>query len=445
MKNKLQLFITIALILFYAGELLAQQPVVADKIVAIVGKNAILYSDVEDQYIQLYLRGQKPKKCDILENLLVEKLLLAQAEIDSIEVTDADVEYEMENRLKVFINQVGSEQKLVENLGKSIIEIKSDMRDEMRDYLLMQEMQRKIVSGLTITPTEVKQTYNTIPKDSLPYIDSEIEVREIVLYPKSNEDAILDVREKLLEYRQRVIDGESFSTLAILHSEDGSGVRGGDVGWLNKAETDPAYYKAAMALKPGQVSRIVESSFGFHLIMLIEKGDNRIHTRHILMKPKVSYEEKEEAINKLDSISRVIRLDSISFTQAAQMYSQDEDSWLNGGLKVNPQTLTTKFYLDDFDAEEYQILRKMDVGEISEPMESVDKNGKTVFKIIQLKSKTEPHVANYKQDFELLQNYALEQKRLNEIDKWVQEKIKTVYIKIDEPYKDCDFRIKDWK
>ncbi|HBH49243.1 MAG TPA: peptidylprolyl isomerase, partial [Bacteroidales bacterium] len=286
---------------------------------------------------------------------------------------------------------------------------------------------------------------NKLHKDSIPYIDSEIEISQIVIYPRSDENAVFEVKEKLLKLRERVLNGESFSTLAVLYSEGPSASRGGDIGWAAKTDLDPAYTKAALALKKNQVSKIVESSFGFHIIQLLDKTEDRIKTRHILMKPKVSYEAKEKANRHLDSLARVIRLDSISFERAALYFSMDEDTRMNGGVRVNPQTQTTKFRVDEFPTSEYYIIRNLTEGKISDPFESTDDKGKTVYKIIQLKSRSEPHLANLTQDYTLLKNMALQEKQTRVVNKWVQEKARDTYIRLEAPYKDCSFNIDAWK
>lgn len=435
------LFTLVAIV--YASNVLSQ-PYIADKIVAVVGKSSVLYSDIEEQYIQYKAQGQTIDKCTILEELLTQKLLATYAEIDSIEVGEGEVELELEQRMGYFINQIGSEEKLVEYFNKSVIEIKADMRDMVREQLLTQRMQGEIVKGLSITPKEVKEFYNKLPNDSIPLVESEIEIRQILRYPETNEDAIFEVKKRLLNLRERVLNGESFATLAVLYSEGPSAARGGEIGWGSKAELDPAYTKAAFALKKGQVSKIVESSFGFHLIELLDKTEDRVKTRHILMKPKVSTEEKLRVKNKLDSLTIQIRLDSVEFEKAAMYVSQDEDTRLNGGLLVNPQTLSTKFKLNDFSNKEYYTIRNMKIGEISDAFESVDEKGKIVFKIVQLNSKSEPHKANLKEDFDLIKNMALADKRLKIVDDWVSDNIKDVYFRIEDPFKDCEFRIKNW-
>ncbi len=421
------------------------QPVVVDKIAGVVGRNQILYSEVEDQYIQMMAQGVKPapSKCSIFEDLLAQKLLVNQAEVDSLIVDEVQVEMELNDRIDYFANQIGSEQKLIEYFGKSILEIKEDMRDAVRDQMLMQMMRREITSGLSITPKEVKEFYKSLPEDSIPYIDAEVQISQIVVYPKSSDEEVLEVRERLLEIRERIVNGENFSTLAVLYSEGPSAPRGGDIGWASRGEIDPAYAKAAFALKKGQVSKIVESEFGYHIIQLLDKTEDRVHTRHILMRPRISITEKEKALSRLDSLVTLIRTDTLSFPQAAKYYSQDEQTRLNGGLRVNPYTGNTRFELDQFETAEYYIIRDLKVGEISEPFESTDEKGRNVYKVIQLKSKTEPHRANLNQDYELLKQIATQKKQNDLVDEWVAEKIKSTYIRINDPFRECTFRM-EW-
>lgn len=443
---KFILYFSSFIILVFSTTTIIAQPFVADKIVAVVGKNQILYSDIEDQYMQMMAQGVKPMstKCQIFEDLLAQKLLVNQADIDSLIVEDVQVEMELNDRITYFINQIGTEEKLVEYFSKSILEIKEDMRDAVKEQMLMQKMRQEITSNLSITPAEVRSYYNKLPSDSIPLIDAEVEISQLLVYPKTSEEAVFEVREKLLALRERISKGENFATMAVLYSEDGSASKGGDIGWASKADLDAAYSKAAFALKPGQVSKIVESSFGYHIIQLIDRTEDRIHTRHILMKPKISFEAKEAALQRLDSILTLIRIDSLTFEKAAVRFSQDEDTRNNGGVRVNPATGNTKFQLDQFETNEHYIIRKLKVGEISEPFESKDDKGNLVYKVFRLKSKTDPHKASIKQDFELLKQMAIIVKQNEIVDGWVEEKIESTYIRINDPYNNCSFRLKGW-
>jgi peptidyl-prolyl cis-trans isomerase SurA len=427
--------------------ILRAQPIIVDKIVGVVGKNQILYSDIEDQYMQSMAQGVKPMptRCQIFEDLLAQKLLVNQADVDSILVDEAQVEMELTDRINYFVNQIGSEQKLIEYFGKSILEIKEDMRDAVRDQMLMQRMRMEITSNMSVTPAEVKSFYKSLPEDSIPYVEAEVEINQLVLHPSTSDEAVFEVRERLLGLRERIVNGENFATLAVLYSEGPSASRGGDIGWASKADLDPAYAKAAFALKKGQVSKIVESSFGYHIIQLTDRTEERVQTRHILMKPKISPEAKEKTQHRLDSIITLIRMDTLTFERAAQRFSQDEDTRANGGLMVNPRTGNTKFELDQFEGREYFLIRDLKVGEMSEPYESTDDKGNLVYKVIRLKSKTEPHKANLKDDYELLKQMTSLVKQNEIVDDWVEDKIRSTYIRINDPYDDCTFRLKGWQ
>lgn len=433
-------------LLFLLPVIAGAQPYMVDEIVGIVGKNQILYSDVENQYHQMQAQGVKPlpTKCEVFEELLIQKLLVNQAAIDSLEVDESDVDQELNQRINYFVNQIGSEQKLVAYFGKSILEIKEDMRDAVRDQLLMQKMKSQITSDISATPSEVRSFYRNLPPDSIPYIDAQVEVNQIVVYPPTSEHAIYDVKQKLLGLRQRIMNGESFATLAVLYSEGPSAPKGGDIGWATKSELDPEYAKVAFSLKKGEVSKIVHSSFGYHIIQLLDRSGDRVHTRQILLKPKISEEDQERARSKIDSIVTLVRLDSITFERAAMLFSQDKETRLNGGLLINPATGDTHFQLNQFETSEYYIIRNMKVGEISDPFQSTDDKGRMVYKVFRLKSKTPPHKANLKQDYELLKNMTLQSKQNETVNDWIEDKLKSTYVKINPPYNTCKFKLEGW-
>jgi len=422
---------------------------VVDEVEAVVGDKRILYSDIEQNYLQLVAQGDKVDdntKCIIFEQLLVQKLLLNQSEVDSIEVTDSQVENELDSRMQYFVNAIGSEEKLEDYFKKSTIEIKLDLRSEIKEQLLTRQMRSKITEGLSVTPSDVRAYYKSLPEDSLPYINAEVEYNQILIYPKSSEQAIIDVREQLLNIRERIMKGESFATLAVIYSEDpASAVKGGDIGWAAKSELpDPEYAKAAFALKKGGVSKIVVSSFGFHLIQCLDRTEERIHTRNILLRPKIAPEEKTQAISRLDSLVRLVRLDSLKFELAAFLYSQDEDTRVNGGQAVNSNRGGIRWQMDEFEPAEYSIINNLKVGEISNPYQSVDTKGKLVYKVIWLKNRTNPHVGNLKDDYNLFKARTSQIKQNEIVNQWVEDKIKTTYIRISDKYKQCPFALKGW-
>lgn len=431
-----------------------EEAVVVDKVVAVVGNNIVKLSDIENQYLQAKTQGllssQGDLKCDVFEELLTQKLFLNQSRIDSVEVSEGEVEMQLARRMDFFINQIGSQERLEEYFNKSMLEIKNDFRDPIREQLLTEKMQREVIGEINVTPSEVKRFYKSLPEDSIPHIDSEIQYRQVVLYPPKNEEAVLDVKERLLELRQRILNGESFATMAVLYSEGPSATQGGELGYMSRGSLDPAYAKAAFSLQKGGISKIVESEFGFHIIQLIDRRDDKVNTRHIIMKPKITTEDIEKSMSKLDSISKLIQNDSISFKMAARYFSQDEDTYLNGGIVINQNQQSmnfgsSSFHLDDLSPTEFNVIRDLEVDEISRSFQSVDDKQKKVFKVIKLISKTDPHVANLEQDYNLLKNMAKQMKQQELIQNWIAEKLKSTYISIDESYGNCNFSMEGWK
>jgi len=443
-----KLFISVTLILT-TFHLFAQERLVADRVIANVGDKIILQSDVENQVIQLRAQGYQGKediKCDIFEELLVQKLLLIQAELDSIQIGVNQVDSELEARLNYFIRQIGSQEKLEEFYNKSMIEIKEDFRPLIREQILTQTMQRNLVIGVKVSPKEVEEFYKNLPEDSIPMVNTHYQINQIAVYPPEDEKARADAREKLLNIRERIINGERFSTLAVLYSEDpGSARRGGELGFRTSDELDPEFAKAAFRLTDdGGVSRIVESEYGFHIIQLISKQGNQVNVRHILITPKVDIEQKIKAKNRLDSIANLIKNDSLSFTSAALRFSEDEQSRLNDGLMVNPRNSSTKFDLEELPKAEYNVVKDLKIGEISDPFETVDDKGKTIFKIIKISEKIDAHKANFKDDYEMIEEIAIMQKKQRKFEEWLKERKKKTYIHIDDSFINCKFLENGW-
>ncbi len=446
MKNPFKKLFSFALLFLSTFLGLNAQSFIIDRVVAVVGDYTILQSDIEQQYLQYKAQGQSipDMKCLIFKQFLEEKLLLNQAKIDSIEISESTVEAQLDQRLQYFIGQIGSQEELEAYFNKSILQIKDDFREMIRNQMLTQRMQGDITGDVKITPSEIKEFFNSIPKDSIPAIDAQVELEQIVVFPKLSEDAVFEVREKLLDLRKRIMEGESFETLAILYSSDGSASNGGEIGYMAKGELDAEYAKAAFSLKKGQVSKIVESNFGYHLIQLIDRKDDRVNTRHILMNPRITPDARKKATVLLDSVLILIRSDSISFGNAARRYSEDINTSLNKGMLVNPSNNSSLFELKQLESKDYLVVRDMKIGEISSPYEATDENGKTLYKIVRLKSKTNPHKANMSQDYFLLQNMALENKKQEVIQNWMKEKQGETYIHIDNSMLECDFLKKGW-
>lgn len=447
MISKIKSAFTLVFLFISIHFIQGQDKQMIDQVVAVVGDKIVLQSDIENQILQMLAQGYKSEnmRCEVLEELLAQKLLLTQAELDSLTVGYNRVESELERRLMYFIRQVGSEKKLEEYYNKSILEIKEDFRPLINEQLLTQMMQSEIVSDLSMSPNEVSRYYKNIHPDSIPMINTEYEIQQVVIRPAANEEAKAEAREKLLSLRQRITDGERFSTLAVLYSEDpGSARKGGELGFRTQDELDSEFAKAAFNLKGDGVSRIVESSFGFHIIQLIAKEGNQANVRHILIKPKIDINEKAKATERLDSIAKLLRNEEITFKVAAVKYSDDEKSRLNEGIMVNEQNASTIFELDELPQEMYNVIQKLKIGEISEPFESTDDQGDIVYKIIKIKQMKEPHKANLKDDYEKIEQMALMTKQQTVIENWLEEHKKKTYIHIDDSFKNCEFLKNGW-
>ena len=418
----------------------AAQTMVIDRVVGVVGDFNILQSDVEQQYLQMKMSGsymEPDARCKIFNFFIEQKLLMAQAKIDSIEVGQAMVEMSMESRLDYFISQFGDEAEMEAYFNKSIFDIKDDLREAIEEQMLTDQVRNTITEDVSTTPSDVKRFYRSMDPDSIPYVNTQVELAQIVAYPRYSDEAIFQVKERLLELRKRVQDGEDFGTLAILYSEAPEAARRGELDFMFRNELDKTYADAAWALKPGQVSKIVESSFGFHIIQMVERRGDRVKTRHILMNPKADANAKQKAIYKLDSLRTLIETDSASFDFVAKWNSEDTKTSVNGGLIVNPRTQASTFELDQLETRDYYNIRNMEVGDLSEPYESTDHSHKLCYKLLYLKSRTEPHRANLKQDYLLLQELALQLKNNEVMKEWYEEKKGTTYIKVGAPFRDC--------
>lgn len=420
---------------------------VIDKIIAVVGDKIILKSDIEKQKIQLSMQGYSLSDnidCRLMDELLLQNLLLYQAQIDSLNVSNAQVEAELERRINYFAQQIGSIDKLEEYYQKTVDEIKNEFKDEVRKQILIEQMRDKITSKVEITPTEVKTYFNSLPQDSLPLINSQLKIAQIVLYPKIPKEAKQEAYNKIKELRERILNGEKFSTLAILYSEDiESAKKGGELGFVNRKDLVTEFAAVAFKLKKGEVSKIVETQFGYHIIQLIERRGERINVRHILITPKVPVKNLLKTENKLDSIADLIEKDSLSFEEAAIKFSEDEESKKNGGILINPYTGTTKFEADQIDPSLFFIVDKLNPGEISKPVIFTDNTGKQAYRILKLLERIPPHKANLNDDYNKIKDAALANKKNNELNNWVNKKINETYIRIDNDYYNCNF-LRKW-
>lgn len=418
---------------------------IIDKVVAIVGNNAVLLSDIENQYHQTPDKSKYDGidlKCKILEELIYQNFLIHQAEIDSITVGEKEIESELERRLRYFINQIGSEKKLEEYFNKSIIDIKSDLRKLLRKQMLAEKMQDKIIGHLKVTPTDVRNFYKSLPPDSIPYLNEQVEYQQIVFYPSISEKEKIEAKEKLNEIRERILKGESFATLAVLYSEDpGSALRGGELGFFTRNDMVPEFSRAAFKLKEGEVSPIIETEYGFHIIQLIERKGEQINARHILITVKSNFEELQKAKNFAQMVYQKIITDSITFSKAAIQYSMDKNSSFNEGVAVNPLNGTTRFSKEELDPELARQIEKLKVGQISQPFDFTNEQGKKGYKIIKLKARYKAHKANLSDDYNYLQQLTLEHKKQEAIKNWIMKKTKTTYFTIDNDFKKCEFNL----
>lgn len=421
---------------------------IIDKIVGIVGNEIIMMSDIENQYIQMASQQMDVNpntRCEILEDLMFQKLLYVQAQKDSIEVTPKEVETELDRRLSVFINQIGSEQKLEEYFGKTIKSIKNDLRSTIEEQMMAQKVQQKIIGDTKVTPSEVKRFFESLPADSVPTIEAYYELSEIVIKPEVSKEDKEKVIGELNKIRERIQNGESFSTMAVLYSEDpGSAMKGGELGFVNKTDLVPEFSQVAFNLtSPLDVSQVVETEYGFHIIQMIEKKGNMMNFRHILMKPKVSMEALEAADKKANEVYNILKTDTISFVDAVKKYSNG-DSKGSDGKVMNPYYGDAHMTSDFLDPYTKAAIMSLKEGEYSKPFLSSDNRGIRVIKIVRLDLDVKEHKANMKDDYLTLQRYALEDKNSKLIDEWVKDKVQGVYIKVDDEYKDCKFNVDCW-
>ncbi|HEX5002256.1 MAG TPA: peptidylprolyl isomerase [Bacteroidia bacterium] len=413
---------------------------VIDQVSAIVGSKILLKSEIEGQYDQLLTQGatdNSDMKCKLVEQMIVNKMLVNQAIIDSIEVTDSQVDNELDRRIGYMVNQIGSEEKLEQYYDKSILEIKDEFRPLIKDQMLAQQMQSKVTKNVTVSPADVRAFFNAIPPDSLPFINAEIEYGQIVMNVPVSEAEKQKVRDRLEGYRKRVLDGEDFATLAILYSQDGSARNGGELGFVTRGDFVPEFESAAFKLRKGEVSEVIETRFGFHIIQLIERRGEQINVRHILIKPEFTPEDIALTKIKADSLYHAIIADSISFSDAAQRFSDDNDSRYNGGNVINQKNGTTRFEADEVDPAVYFQIERMEPDEISAPIQSLSAEQYTAFRILYLKSRTQPHKANLTNDYQRIQEATLTEKESKALDEWVKKKRETTYVQISPEFQSC--------
>lgn len=426
------------------------QPQVLDKVIAIIGKNPLLLSEVETNLLQEKEKSgglNDNSRCRVFEDLLFQKLLLSQADRDSITVTDAELDAELSKRINYYVGMLGSEEKFEAFYGKRISVFKEELRDDVKDQMMAQKMQQKVTGDVKLTPSEVRNYFGTLDVDSFPLINSELEIAHIVKKPPVTDEAKAEVRSQLEKYRQRVLNGESMSVICALYSEDpGSARNGGRYEAVMRGTMVPEFEAVAFRLKPGEVSEIFQTTYGLHFIQLISRKGEVLDLRHILMSPKISQLEVYKAKQQLDSIRNLIMEGHISFSDAALKFSDDADTRQNGGALVNPNTASTKWQLEELGQMDQNLVfmfeNQMKVGDVSPVIQYVGTDAKQAWRIIYLKSRSEPHKINFKDDYTKLLSMATFDRQKSLITAWIGKKSKTTYIKLNDEFNSCKLEYK---
>lgn len=438
----------IVLALFLSLSLNGQDPIILDKIIAKVGGEVIFHSDIEEQIAMMKERKGNPgfnDRCLILESLLAQSMLVHYAKIDSVEVTDEEVDAEIDQRMNQILAMMNNDRKMFQEVyGQTVSEMREQVRDDMTRKLLGDRMQQQIINSVEVTPSEVLQYFNQIPVDSLPYFNAEVELAELVIYPEINEEEKQKALQKINSIKEQIKSGGNFSELAIKYSDDGSSREGGTLGWTSRGSFVPEFEAAAFQLEKGEVSDVIQTEYGYHIIELIDRRGNSINTRHILIRPRITDADLQKTINKLDSIKHLIEIDSFTFAEAVHKFGDKRvQSFSNNGRMINPATSNTFFETGDVDSEIFFAIDTLEVGEITPPIQYRTQLGDYLFKIVQLQARTAPHQANLKQDYSRIQDAARDSKRNQAFSNWINKRVDDTYIVIDPRHSDCQ-NIKRW-
>lgn len=452
MKNILKLTLAIAAVMLpLCGSAQVYPGGLVDKTVAVVGNEMISLSQLEQEILYMRMQGMfsdKNMRCEQLERMLESKLFLMQARVDSLSVNQEMVNSSLAQRMDQVRTNFGGDEAVENFYGKPLYKLRQEWRQQLEDMTLTQQMQSQIASKIPeLTPQDVKDYIKNTDPEDLPMVPIKYQLSQICIYP-DREAANLAVKEKLLSIRERIINGEKFSTLARIYSEDpGSARKGGELGMASKSIFWPAFSDAAMSLKPGVISQIVETPDGFHIIEVIDKKGDMFNARHILIKPQYTEQDKEKAFKTLDSLKTEIHNNAVTFSLAAKFYSQDAATKTNGGQMADPNTGSSYFEIDQLKPEDYAAIKNLKEGEISEPVESKDnegRDGNTVYKIIRVDKIIPAHPASFENDYSTMLEEAKMKKQTEAIDEFIDSKIKTTYITIDPIFKDCDFSREGW-
>ncbi|WP_262247624.1 peptidylprolyl isomerase [Parapedobacter soli] len=439
------IFLVLALIIGTSGLTFAQEPQVIDRVAAVVGSNIILESEIEMQYAQYLAQGNKASndfKCYILQQQLTQKLLAQQAIIDSIEVSEGEVDDNINARLRYMSSQAGGQERLEQFLNRSLLQYKEEMRPSVYEQLKANKMQQNIVSGIDVTPLEVRRYFESLDTDSLPYFGTEVEVGELVVFPKLTREEKQQFRDRAEELRQQVVDGSDFATIARLYSQDGgSAPYGGDLGFNTRDGFVKEFSAVAFRLKPGEVSPVFESEFGFHFLEVLERRGEEVRTRHVLIQIKPTQASLERAKKHIDSIYDNVVNKKLDFYSAATLYSDNKETKYNGGMLLNlenQQSRTTLIPADKLDASIFTAIDTLEPGDYSRPAQFSDRTGKTGYRFTYLKSRTPPHQANLDVDFAKIKEAALQDKINRKLSEWFESRRQVTFIDINEAYHDCD-------
>jgi len=436
--------------LFASFNLAFAQNITVNKIAAVVGDNIILQSDIEREYANYILQGNPQNdavKCGVLQQMLTQKLLSQQAVIDSVTVTDDEVTNEVDRRMRAFIQRAGGQERLEQFLNRSVLQYKDEIRPDVKEQLVANRMHAKITENIGITPLEVKRFFEAIPKDSLPEYPTEVEVGEIVLYPKLTKAEKERFKDKAEALRLRIKGGEDFATLARLYSQDpGSAPEGGDLGFFDRTAMVKEFTALAFKLKANELSPVFETDFGFHFLQVMERRGEQVRARHILIKMDAPSESLARTKTAIDSIYENVVSKKLPFSTAASMYSDNNDTKYNGGMMLNAENVssrTTYIPTDKLDPTVFFAIDTMKVGSYSKPYEFTSRDGKKGYRFVYLKSKTDPHVANLNQDFPKIKEIAYEDKVQREVSSWFEKRRVSTYIKIDPEFQTCE-SLKMW-
>jgi peptidyl-prolyl cis-trans isomerase SurA len=418
---------------------------VIDRVLGIVGKNIVKQSELESQCQQYISQGisiTPDVRCKLFEELLYQKLLIAQAEKDSVTVSDAQVDSEIDRRLRYYITQFGSQEKFESFYGKTTEQFREDLRDDVRNLLLAQTMQQRVVGEVSVSPSEIKSFYAKIPKDSLPYINAEVEIGQIIRKPSISAEAKKEAKEQIEDIRQQIVNGKDFGFMAKIYSEDpGSKNNGGLYQNIQRGQFVPEWDALAFSLKPGELSPVFETVYGYFIIQVVQRKGEFVDARSLLIIPKVTMEDMGKARSLMDSVYTLLQRDSISFSDAAGKYSDDDYTKQSGGLIMdeNGSTRIEMSKLSQVDPTIVFTVDKMKVGEMTEPAITQTPDGKQGYRILYLKSRSEPHVLNLKDDYQQVQNMAMSEKQQKLINEWIKRKLENTWVHIADDYKNCKF------